>query len=138
MLDFTVRVETPNDPKLSDTRLGRDCCAAGERRRLEAAGVTETRVRCSAWLGVTLLEQTSQATTGQKRESALRTKLRKGQNRRLVETDETTECGKLGLAETVARSERQTAGLGEDMELGLTKACISGDGIDSRQTPNEA
>ena len=100
--------------------------------------MTRGAVRCSAWLGVTLLEQTPQATTGQKRKSALRTKLRKDQNRRLVETDETTECGKLGLAEAVARSERQTAGLGEDMELGLTKACISGDGIDSRQTLNEA
>ena len=43
--------KSPNDIKLSDTRLGRDCCVAVERRRQEAAGVTETRVRCSAWLG---------------------------------------------------------------------------------------
>ena len=43
---------TPNDPKLSDGRGWRDRCAAGERRRQEAAGVTAAPVRCSAWLGV--------------------------------------------------------------------------------------
>ena len=42
---------TPNDPKLSDRRGWRDRCAAGERRRQEAAGVTAAPVRCSAWLG---------------------------------------------------------------------------------------
>ena len=45
-------VATPNDPKLSDSPGWRDRCAAGERRRQEAAGVTAGRVRCSAWLGV--------------------------------------------------------------------------------------
>ncbi len=65
-------------------------------------------------------------------------KLRRDKNGGLVETGETTGTGKLGLAERVERSERQTAGLGEDMELGLTKACLSGDGMDSRQTLNEA
>ena len=43
---------SPNDPKLSDSPGWRDRCAAGERRRQEAAGVTAGRVRCSAWLGV--------------------------------------------------------------------------------------
>ena len=45
------RVETPNDPKLSDGRGWRDRCVVGERRRQEAAGVTAAPVRCSAWLG---------------------------------------------------------------------------------------
>ena len=40
----------PNDPKLSDGRLWRDRCAAEARWRLEAAGVTQPPVRCSAWL----------------------------------------------------------------------------------------
>ena len=83
-------------------------------------------VRCSAWLGVTLLGETVQATTGQKREFSLHMKLREDQNRRLVEAGETTETEKLGLAETVERSECQSAVRGEDMELRLTKACVSG------------
>ena len=45
----------PNDPKLSDRRGWRDRCAAGERRRQEAAGVTAAPVRCSAWLGVAVI-----------------------------------------------------------------------------------
>ena len=44
--------KSPNDPKLSDGRGWRDRCAAGERRRPEAAGVTAAPVRCSALLGV--------------------------------------------------------------------------------------
>ena len=40
--------ESPNDPKLSDTERRHDACAAGLRG---AGGVTERRVRCSAWLG---------------------------------------------------------------------------------------
>lgn len=47
--------EMPNDPKLTDTRRWRDCCAAGrasEARRSAAASVTPARVRCSARLGV--------------------------------------------------------------------------------------
>ena len=38
-------VATPNDPKLSNRRGWRDGCAAKERRRLEAAGVTAAPVR---------------------------------------------------------------------------------------------
>ncbi len=46
-----VRVETPNDPKLSDRRSWRDrCVAGGEGGGQEAAGVTAEPVRCSAWL----------------------------------------------------------------------------------------
>ena len=129
---------TPNDLKLSDCGGRRGSCMVGGKAAAEAATVTRGAVRCSAWLGVTLLGQTAQATTDQKRGSGLRMKLRRDQNGGLVETGETTGAGKLGFAETVERSERQTAGLGEDMELGLTKACISGDGIDSRRTLNEA
>ena len=44
-----------NDPKLSDGRGWRDRCAAGARRRQEAAGVTAAPVRCSAWLGVAVV-----------------------------------------------------------------------------------
>ena len=47
---------TPNDPKLSDGRLGRDACAAGGKAAAEAGGVTEPPVRCSAWLGVAVVE----------------------------------------------------------------------------------
>ena len=49
---LTRREETPNDPKLSDWRLGRDACVAGGKAAAEAGGVTETPVRSSAWLGV--------------------------------------------------------------------------------------
>ena len=45
----------PIDPKLSDGRGWRDRCAAGERWRQEAAGVTAAPVRCSAWLGVAVI-----------------------------------------------------------------------------------
>ena len=45
-----MRVATPNDPKLSDGRGWRGPGGGGERRRLEAAGVTAAPVRCSAWL----------------------------------------------------------------------------------------
>ncbi len=37
--------KSPNDLKLSDTRLGRDRCMVGQGGGKEAAGVTETRVR---------------------------------------------------------------------------------------------
>ena len=100
--------------------------------------MTAAPVRCSAWLGVTLLGETAQTTTGQKREFALCMKLREDQNGSLVEAGETTEAGKLGLAETVECWEHQTAVLGEDMKLRLTKACVSGAGMDSRQTLREA
>ena len=133
-----MRGVTPNDPKLSDRGARRGTCMVGGKAAAEAGAVTCGAVRCSAWLGVTLLGKTAQTTTGQKRESALRMKLREDQNGRLVEAGETTEAGKLGLAETVERWERQTAVLGEDMKLRLTKACVSGTGMDSRQTLREA
>jgi hypothetical protein len=51
-----IGARTPNDPKLSDGRLGRDACAVGGKAAAEAGGVTETPVRCSAWLGVAVIE----------------------------------------------------------------------------------
>jgi hypothetical protein len=45
-----MSAESPNDPKLSDTRCWRDGCRGrmGEGGGVEAAGVTAARVRCSA------------------------------------------------------------------------------------------
>ena len=45
----TLRVETPNDPKLSDCGARRGGCAVGLRG---AAAVTRGAVRCSALLAV--------------------------------------------------------------------------------------
>jgi hypothetical protein len=50
-LNYSVRVETPNDPKLSDRRSGRGPCTVGATRGPEAGAVTVEPVRCSAWLG---------------------------------------------------------------------------------------
>ena len=45
------RVETPNDPKLSDGGGWRGPCMAGGKAAAEARAVTAVAVRCSAWLG---------------------------------------------------------------------------------------
>ena len=126
--------DAPNDPKLSDRSLGAPVCArrreaqaravpgfmAGAQAVTEPVKCTAARrklnaraaVRCSAWLGVTLLGESAQTTTGQKGASALRMKSRADQNRRHVEPGETAENGRLGLA--------------EDTGLRLTKPCVSG------------
>ena len=46
------RVESPNDPKLSDGGVRRGTCTAGGKAAVEAGAVTHGAVRCSAWLGV--------------------------------------------------------------------------------------
>ncbi len=48
-------VETPNDPKLSDTPERRGACVVGGKAAVEAGAVTRRRVRCSAWLGVAVI-----------------------------------------------------------------------------------
>ncbi len=88
---------TPNDPKLSDSGVRRGTCMVGGKAAAEAGAVTHGAVRCSAWLGVALLGENAQTTTGQKRESALRLELRKDQNRRSVEAGEVTGTEKLRL-----------------------------------------
>ena len=47
-----MSVETPNDPKLSDSGVRRGTCMAGGKAAVEAGAVTHGAVRCSAWLGV--------------------------------------------------------------------------------------
>ena len=65
-------------------------------------------------------------------------RVRKDQGRQPVETGETTEPEKPGLAETVERWERQSAVLGEDVPLELSKPWLSETAQGSRQTLNEA
>ena len=55
-----------------------------------------------------------------------------------VQTGETTKLEKPELAEPVKRWERQTAALGKDMHMELSKPWISETAQDSRQTLNEA
>jgi len=50
-LNFTIRAESPNDPKLSDRGARRGTCMAGGKAAVEAGAVTCGAVRCSAWLG---------------------------------------------------------------------------------------
>ena len=126
-----TRGMTPNDPKLSDCGARRagcgDMAGAGWAKAAgwwAAASVTRGAVRCSAWLGVAGLGRSRRATTGQKR--------------RLGEAGETTEAGKLGLADTVGRSPRQTAGLGEDVKPTLTKSCVSEQGFMLGTLPDAA
>ena len=45
-------METPNDPKLSDSGVRRGTCMVGGKAAAEAGAVTHGAVRCSAWLGV--------------------------------------------------------------------------------------
>jgi hypothetical protein len=59
-----TRAEAPNAPKLSDCGARRAGCMVGERRWPEAASVTRGAVRCSAWLGVRLIEFIEQAFEG--------------------------------------------------------------------------
>ena len=100
--------------------------------------MTAAPVRWSAWLGVAVIGRNGPATTGQKHESELRTRVSEAWNRRLVEAGEATESEKLGLAETVERCKRQTGLLGENMKRRKAKTCVSGAGSDSGQTLNEA
>ena len=100
--------------------------------------MTAAPVRWSAWLGVAVIGKNGRATTGQKHESEMRTRVSEGWNRRLVEAGEATESEKLGLAETVKCCKRQTGVLGEDMKRREAKTCVSGTGRDSGQTLNEA
>src|SRR4026209_2796209 len=46
-----MRVDAPNDQKLSDTTERRGTCTVGGKTAVEAGVVTRRRVRCSAWLG---------------------------------------------------------------------------------------
>ena len=48
---FDERVATPNDPKLSDRGVRRGTCMVGGKAVAEAGAVTHGAVRCSAWLG---------------------------------------------------------------------------------------
>lgn len=47
-----MRRETPNDSKLSDSRVRRGTCMVGGNVAVEAGAVTHGVVRSSAWLGV--------------------------------------------------------------------------------------
>ena len=50
-----VRVEWPNDPKLSESGVRRGTCMVGGKAAVEAGAVTHGAVRCSAWLGVAVI-----------------------------------------------------------------------------------
>jgi len=50
---------SPNDPKLSDSGVRRGTCAEGGKAAVEAGAVTCGAVRCSAWLGVSFIWDSS-------------------------------------------------------------------------------